>query len=313
MNLEAYLKRRQQEIERYLERCLAKPSERLLESMRYSLLSGGKRIRPILALAGFDAACGNASGTASIAIEPASGPRTASVLPFACAIELIHTYSLVHDDLPAMDDDELRRGKPTNHVVFGEAMAILAGDALLTEAFRLMADAALRGKHDPARILQVIAEVAAAAGARGMVAGQAADMEAEHRQVDLPTVELIHVRKTGALIRAAVRTGAILGGAEARILRALTSYADCIGLAFQVADDILDAEANTSITGKSLGRDQVRCKATYPALLGLSAAKDRARDLLRQAHLALRPFGAEADPLRAIATYIVHRAADPDE
>jgi len=303
MNLDAYLKRRQSEIERYLERCLGEPTERLLESMRYSLLAGGKRLRPILTLAGFDAASGSAG-------NPPTGAHTASVMPFACAIELIHTYSLIHDDLPAMDDDELRRGKPTNHVVFGEAVAILAGDALLTEAFRLMADAALRGKQDPTRSLQVIAEIATAAGARGMVAGQAADMEAEQRQVDLPTIELIHVRKTGALIRAAVRTGAILAGAPPRTLRALTRYADCIGLAFQVADDILDAEAGTVVTGKSLGRDQVRCKATYPALLGLSAAKDRARDLLQQANVALRPFGAEADPLRAIATYIVARAVD---
>ncbi len=292
MDLKLYLRRRQKEVERYLERCIPPGSERLIEAMRYSLLSGGKRLRPTLALAACDAVNG----------------RPATVLPFACAIELVHTYSLIHDDLPAMDDDDLRRGKPTNHVVYGVAVAILAGDALLTEAFRLMADTALRAKTDHQRALQVIADVGAAAGARGMVAGQAADMAAENRPVDLPTVELIHVRKTGALIRAAVRAGAILGGADARQLRALTRYADCIGLAFQVADDILDAEATTATTGKSLGRDQVRCKATFPAVLGLSAAKERARDLLRQAQRALRPFGPEADALREIADYIVSRA-----
>ncbi len=292
MDLQPYLRRRQQEVERYLERCIPSGSERLIEAMRYSLLSGGKRLRPILALAACDAVKG----------------RTATVMPFACAVELVHTYSLIHDDLPAMDDDELRRGKPTNHVVYGVALAILAGDALLTEAFRMMADAALRTKVDRQRVLQVIADIGAAAGARGMVAGQAADMAAENRSVDLPTVELIHVRKTGALIRAAVRTGAILGGADARQLRALTRYADCIGLAFQVADDILDAEATTATTGKALGRDQVRCKATFPAVLGLSAAKERASDLLRQAHRALRPFGPEADALREIGNFIVGRA-----
>lgn len=294
VELKPYLDKRRLEVERYLDRCLpTATAEPLLEAMRYSLSAGGKRLRPILALAACDAVGGPA----------------AAVMPFACAIELIHTYSLIHDDLPAMDDDELRRGRPTNHVVYGEALAILAGDALLTEAFRLMADSALRAtSRDPQRGLQVIADVAAAAGARGMVAGQAADMAAENRSVDLPTVELIHVRKTGALIRAAVRAGAIIGGADAKQLRALTRYADRIGLAFQVADDILDAEASTATTGKTAGRDEVRHKATYPALLGLSAAKERAHDLFRQAERALRPFGPEADALREIANYIVGRA-----
>jgi geranylgeranyl diphosphate synthase type II len=293
VKLEQYLARRQQQIDRFLERCIpSAQTDKLTEAMRYSLFSGGKRIRPILALAASDAV----------------GGEVARVLPFACAIELIHTYSLIHDDLPAMDDDGLRRGKPTSHMVFGEGMAILAGDGLLTEAFRLMADAAVKAGADPARGLLVLAEVAKAAGARGMVGGQAADMSAENSAADLPTVEWIHIRKTGALIRAAVRAGALLGGAQSDELRRLTRYADCIGLAFQIADDILDAEGCTEMTGKHTGRDQARHKATFPALLGLSAAKERARELLHNSVRELRPFHERAEPLRAIARFVVGRA-----
>lgn len=293
MKLEQYLARRQQQIDRFLERCIpSAQTDKLTEAMRYSLFSGGKRIRPILALAASDAV----------------GGEVMRVLPFACAIELIHTYSLIHDDLPAMDDDGLRRGKPTSHMVFGEGMAILAGDGLLTEAFRLMADAAAKAGADPARGLLVLAEVAKAAGARGMVGGQAADMSAENSAADLPTVEWIHIRKTGALIRAAVRAGALLGGAQSDELRRLTRYADCIGLAFQIADDILDAEGSTEMTGKHTGRDQARHKATFPALLGLSAAKERARELLHNSVRELRPFHERAEPLRAIARFVVGRA-----
>lgn len=293
MKLEQYLARRQQQIDRFLERCIpSAQTDKLTEAMRYSLFSGGKRIRPILALAANDAV----------------GGEVTRVLPFACAIELIHTYSLIHDDLPAMDDDGLRRGKPTSHMVFGEGMAILAGDGLLTEAFRLMADAAAKAGADPARGLLVLAEVAKAAGARGMVGGQAADMSAENSAADLPTVEWIHIRKTGALIRAAVRAGALLGGAQSDQLRRLTRYADCIGLAFQIADDILDAEGSTEMTGKHTGRDQARHKATFPALLGLSAAKERARELLHNSVRELRPFHERAEPLRAIARFVVGRA-----
>jgi geranylgeranyl diphosphate synthase type II len=293
VKLEQYLARRQQQIDRFLERCIpSAQTDKLTEAMRYSLFSGGKRIRPILALAASDAV----------------GGEVTRVLPFACAIELIHTYSLIHDDLPAMDDDGLRRGKPTSHMVFGEGMAILAGDGLLTEAFRLMADAAAKAGADPARGLLVLAEVAKAAGARGMVGGQAADMSAENSAADLPTVEWIHIRKTGALIRAAVRAGALLGGAQSDQLRRLTRYADCIGLAFQIADDILDAEGSTEMTGKHTGRDQARHKATFPALLGLSAAKERARELLHNSVRELRPFHERAEPLRAIARFVVGRA-----
>lgn len=294
MNLAEYLKRCQARVDRFLERCIPatlKP-EKLMQAMRYTLFSGGKRIRPILAIA---------------ATEAVGGPVT-PVLPFACALELIHTYSLIHDDLPAMDDDEMRRGKPANHIVFGEALAILAGDALLTDAFRIMAEAAARSGPQQARALQALEEIAGAAGARGMVGGQAADMAAENTAFDLPTVEFIHVRKTGALIRAAVRAGALLGGARAEQLRRLTRYGELVGLVFQLADDILDAEGSRELTGKNSGRDQERHKATFPAVLGLAETKERARELLADALYELRAFGPAAEPLREIARFIVARA-----
>lgn len=294
MDLQRYLTDRQQRVERFLERCIpaSVQADHLVQAMRYSLFSGGKRIRPVLAIAATEAVRG----------------RMAAVLPFACALELIHTYSLIHDDLPAMDDDALRRGKPTNHIVFGEGVAILAGDALLTEAFRVMAEAAENTRGDHKVVLQVMKEIAVAAGVRGMVAGQAADMDAERTAIDLPTVELIHVRKTGALIRAAVRAGALLGGATPPQLARLTRYAELLGLGFQVADDILDAEGSTALTGKTAGRDEVRHKATYPAVLGLPAAKERAQEILADALRELRRFDVRAEPLRAIAQFAIGRA-----
>jgi geranylgeranyl diphosphate synthase type II len=297
MNLQQYLARRQQRVDRFLERCIPQPNESdtLTQAMRYSLFSGGKRIRPIL----------------SIAATEAVGGAVTPVLPFACALELIHTYSLIHDDLPAMDDDDLRRGQPTSHRVFGEGIAILAGDALLTEAFHVMAEAAAKPGISQRRALQVLTEVANAAGARGMVAGQADDLSAENRAINLPTVEWIHIRKTGALIRAAVRAGALLGGARADQLQRLTRYAECLGLAFQIADDILDAEGAAEVLGKNAGRDQARNKATFPAVLGLSAAKERARELLANALEELRVFKRPAEPLREIARFAVGRACAP--
>lgn len=295
MRIDQYLSRRRQQIDACLEQLLPapKPPDRLTEAMRYSVFAGGKRLRPILALASAEALEGN----------------VATVLPFAAAIELIHTYSLIHDDLPAMDDDSLRRGKPTNHVVFGEALAILAGDALLTEAFRIMgAEAALATGVRQRRAVNVLTEIAAAAGARGMVGGQAADMHAEQRAVDLPMVEFIHVRKTGELIRASVRAGAILSAARPIPLRHLTRYAEFVGLAFQVADDILDEEGATRVTGKVGGRDRIRHKATFPAVLGLPAAKQRVRELLDSALAEISGFGRPADPLRQVARLIVARA-----
>jgi geranylgeranyl diphosphate synthase type II len=267
---------------------------RLVEAVRYSLLGGGKRIRPILVLATCTAVGGDAE----------------RALPYACAIEMIHTYSLIHDDLPAMDDDALRRGQRTSHVVFGEALAILAGDALLTEAFHVLALGAANDP-EPARAWRAVRDITEAAGVRGMVSGQAADIAAQGLTPALAMVEFIHVRKTGALLLAAVRTGAVLGGADDATLKRLTRYGECIGLAFQIADDILDAEAPPEKTGKSPGRDTQLHKATFPAVLGLPAAKQRARELLEQALEALRGLDARADPLRDLAHWVVGRACEP--
>jgi geranylgeranyl diphosphate synthase type II len=292
--LDDYLGRQRQRIDAALEELFpadATHPHRLVEAVRYSLLGGGKRLRPILVLAACEAVGGEAN----------------AALPAACALELIHAYSLVHDDLPAMDDDALRRGRPTTHVAFGEDTAILAGDALLTEAFALLARHALRAA-DPHAYVHAMSEIAEAAGARGMIGGQAADLAAEGQAVDLATVEFIHVRKTGALLLAAVRSGARLGGADAATLQRLTRYGECIGLAFQIADDILDAEGATAETGKAIGRDQALNKATFPAVLGMPAAKQRARELRAQALAALESLPAAADPLRDIVHFVVARA-----
>ena len=293
MDLKEYLKSRCQLVDEALERYLPAGSElpaSLHGSMRYSVFAGGKRVRPVLLLA----ACETVGGTLT------------GALPAACAMEMIHTYSLIHDDLPAMDDDDFRRGNPTNHKVYGEATAILAGDALLTEAFILLSRSE-DGPHPVAR-LRVIQEISHASGSRGMVGGQVVDMESEGKgEVDLATLSYIHTHKTGALIRASVRAGAILGGASVESLAALTRYGDAIGLAFQIADDILDVEGTTEELGKDAGSDQARGKATYPALVGLEASKERARELVQMALDALACFDERAEPLRAIASYIVKR------
>jgi geranylgeranyl diphosphate synthase type II len=293
MDLKEYLKTRCQLVDDALDRFLPDAGElpaSLHGSMRYSVFAGGKRVRPILLLAACETVGGALRGA----------------LPAACAMEMIHTYSLIHDDLPAMDDDDFRRGNPTNHKVYGEATAILAGDALLTEAFILLSRAE-EGPHPAAR-LRVIQEIAHASGSRGMVGGQVVDMESEGKhEVDLATLSYIHTHKTGALIRASVRAGAILGGANTESLAALTRYGDAIGLAFQIADDILDVEGTTEELGKDAGSDQARGKATYPALVGLEASKARARELVEMALEALASFDERAEPLRAIASYIVKR------
>jgi geranylgeranyl diphosphate synthase type II len=224
---------------------------------------------------------------------------------------MIHAYSLIHDDLPAMDDDDLRRGKPTNHVVFGEGMAILAGDGLLTEAFRVMAEEAVQHKVKSASVLQAIYEVALGAGAAGMVGGQVADLESENAKPTRTLVEYIHRRKTAALIRAAVRAGALVGGGRPQQLVRLDRYGTAVGLAFQVADDILDVEGSTARTGKRTGRDAELHKVTYPAAVGLEKTKRRARELLDEALDALKPLGTRAEPLRQIALFIVERAVQP--
>ncbi|HJV36530.1 farnesyl diphosphate synthase [Geomonas sp.] len=293
MDLKAYLTQRCQLVDQALEGVLPAATElpaSLHASMRYSVFAGGKRVRPVLMLAACDAV----------------GGELEKAIPAACAMEMIHTYSLIHDDLPAMDDDDFRRGNPTNHKVYGEATAILAGDALLTEAFILLSK---EDGGDPAARIKVIQEIATASGSRGMVGGQVVDMESEGKpeQIDIATLSYIHTHKTGALIRASVRAGAILGGADEERLASLTRYAEAIGLAFQIADDILDVEGTTEELGKDAGSDEARGKATYPALVGLEASKARAQELVDMALEALAGFDERAEPLRAIASYIVKR------
>jgi geranylgeranyl diphosphate synthase type II len=295
MDLKSYLKERQQRVDAALDRYL--PAEdtlpqQLHKAIRYSVFAGGKRIRPILMIAACEAVGGD--------IE--------KVIPAACAMEMIHTYSLIHDDLPAMDDDDFRRGRPTCHKVFGDAIAILAGDALQTEAFLLLSNMAA-GQGEAAEIgRQVIHTIARCAGSMGMVGGQVVDMESEGRDIDLPTLEYIHTRKTGALILASVQAGALLGGSDQEAFETLSRYAEAAGLAFQVADDILDIVGDQALLGKDVGSDVARGKATYPALLGLEQARQRARELRDLALAALSGFGEQADPLREIARYIVDRS-----
>lgn len=294
MELTSYLHERatlvDQALERWLPRADILPAK-LHEAMRYSVFAGGKRLRPILVIAACEAV----------------GGHPERVLHAACAMEMIHTYSLIHDDLPAMDNDDFRRGRPTSHKVFGEANAILAGDALLTEAFRLLADPLANRDTAPAVTLKVIEIIARCAGSQGMVGGQVVDMEAEGQEVDFATLQYIHTRKTGALFLASLQAGAWLGGGDEGQLRALTRYGEAAGLAFQIADDILDIVGEPAEIGKTVGSDQARGKATYPALLGLSEARRRAGELRDLAIGALEPLGPAAEPLRAMARYVVDR------
>ena len=295
MDLKTYLKEKIALVDTALEQYLPREEERprsIHKAMRYSVFAGGKRVRPVLMLAACEAV----------------GGLVAKAMPTACAMEMIHTYSLIHDDLPAMDDDDFRRGRPTNHKVFGEAIAILAGDGLLTEAFKLLSNPRFTGSTNPATTLAVIQEIAVCAGTYGMVGGQVVDMESEGKpEMDLPTVQYIHTHKTGALIKASVVAGALLGGADQQQLAAIRRYGEAAGLAFQIADDILDIEGTTEEIGKDAGSDEARGKATYPAVMGLAAAKQEAQAMMDEAMLSLEMFGAAAEPLRAIARYIVER------
>jgi geranylgeranyl diphosphate synthase type II len=260
--------------------------------MRYSVFAGGKRLRPVLVAAGAEAV----------------GGTLEAVMPAACAVEMIHTYSLIHDDLPAMDNDDFRRGVPTSHKVFGEAIAILAGDALLTLAFRLLANSSPAG-GEAGRLRDMLIEVADAAGSAGMVGGQVADIECEGKVAGAAIVDYIHTHKTAALIRASIRSGAILAGASAAELKALGVVGDSLGLAFQIMDDILDITATSEELGKTAGKDQAQQKATYPAVHGIEASRRRAQALVADAHAALAPFGERALPLRALGTFIIERKA----
>ena len=267
------------------------PPAKLHRAMRYAILGGGKRIRPTLAYA--------TAAAIGLAPEQVNG--------IACAVEMIHAYSLIHDDLPAMDDDDLRHGRPTCHKAFDEATAILAGDALMTQAFLVLARDGTLAVGAEAR-LAMIDRLAWAAGSRGMAGGQAMDLEAEGHEIDLIALENIHIHKTGALIRASVNmTSQAAPGLAPDLADRLDHYAKCLGLAFQIRDDILDIEAPTAILGKTHGKDQAQAKATYPALMGLGAARQAAADLVDEALASLEPFDAKADPLRWMAPYIVQR------
>jgi geranylgeranyl diphosphate synthase type II len=290
----AYLKAKQETVNAAL-RKLWDDSEpyptMLVQAMRYSLEAGGKRLRPILC----------------IAASEAVGGSEADVMPAACALELIHTYSLIHDDLPAMDDDDLRRGKPTCHKAFNEATAVLAGDALQAAAFEVLAAAGRHHRGDPSKWLEVVYIIARAAGYSGMVQGQMMDISSEGKGISLEELETLHRLKTGALIEASVQAGAILGGGSSQEITAMGAYGRYTGLAFQVADDILNVEGSPEMLGKPVGSDLDHQKATGPSLMGLEQAKARAGELVERALEELTIFGKKGEPLAALARYILER------
>lgn len=293
IDIKAYLKTKREAINSFIEEYLSKPfqPEILRESMLYSLRAGGKRVRPILCIASYEACNGDSE----------------DIIPYAASLEFIHTYSLIHDDLPAMDNDDLRRGLPTNHKVFGEGMAILAGDALLTEAFYIVSNNHLSNIFPPDLRLRIIRELCLAAGVHGMVCGQAEDLLSENREPDIETLRFIHSHKTGAMITASVRIGGILAGCDEKILSDLTKYGEKIGLAFQIIDDILDVEGSTEEIGKPKGSDERKKKLTYPKIYGLDESKEIAKELVNEAIESLNRFDEKADPLRAIARYLIER------
>lgn len=291
--LEAYLRDRRRIVEEALFKYLPAenntPAE-IYKAVRYSVFAGGKRIRPILCLAAAEACGGN----------------IASSMPVACSLELIHTYSLIHDDLPSMDNDDFRRGKPTCHKVFGENIAILAGDALLTEAFVLLSRAE-KVDSSAEKLLAVIHEIAQAAGIAGMVGGQTLDVLSEKSSPDLEVLQQIHRRKTGAMIKAAVVSGAIMSDAPKDKIQALADYGMNIGIAFQIADDILNVEGDRELMGKETGSDKALGKVTYPSLMGMDYAKQELQNSIDKAMICLAVFDKRALPLRQIARYIMER------
>lgn len=296
-DLKAYLYEKRAFVDDGLERLLPEargPAERVIEAMRYSVFAGGKRLRPILCLAAAE----------GVSTDPDVAER---VLPMACALELIHTYSLIHDDLPAMDDDDLRRGKPTNHKLYGEAIALLAGDGLLTEAFHLMTRPDLMVGIPPAMRLQAVAEVARAAGYEGMVGGQSVDILSEGKPAELPLVEYIHKSKTGAMLSASLCVGAMLAGCREERMEAVRAFGEKVGLAFQISDDILGVEGDPALLGKAVGADEKRGKKTYPALLGIARSKAIRESLVASAIAAVQDLPHRAEPLRHIARYMIER------
>jgi len=289
----SYLSRRAEEVNAWLESFLPSemiPPQQLHRAMRYSVFAGGKRLRPALALAAGEALGGD----------------TDDIMPVACAIEMIHTYSLIHDDLPAMDNDDLRRGRPTCHKAFGEAVAILAGDALLTQAFRVLASET--PTHTGERQVRVIREIATAAGTvDALIGGQMVDIESEGKQVDASTLEYIHRSKTGALICASVVTGGIIIGATDNQIETLRAFGERIGLAFQIADDILDVTSTSEQLGKTAGKDQAALKATYPAIHGIARSQARANELVNEAIEVIPRLGVNTSMLEDMARFIVAR------
>ena len=292
-DLQSYLASKRKQINRILDNILdsSPNSSRIIKAMKYSLSAGGKRLRPILCIAAAETVGGDAK----------------RVLPAACALEMIHTYSLIHDDLPAMDDDELRRGKPTSHIAFDEATAILAGDALLTLAFEILSSIDPMQERYAVDWLRVIRIISTAAGFEGLIEGQIRDLDAEGEHLSLDELKKMHSLKTGALIEASICSGAILANATSEQIEKLRIYAENIGLAFQVTDDILNVEGDPAVMGKSVGTDANRNKSTYPSLLGSDESKAFAANLIRNALQALDHFDKKSDPLRAIATYILLR------
>lgn len=293
MNLQRYLKKKKDAVNGFLEDYISSLKKRkdcpeqLRKSMSYSLMAGGKRIRPVLAIASYEAV----------------GGKSGKILPVASALELIHTYSLIHDDLPAMDNDDLRRNKPTNHKVFGEATAILTGDALLTDAFYIISNTDIK----PSILIPVIRELSCGSGPEGMVGGQTRDILLEGKKAKKKDIVYIHNHKTGALIRASVKIGALMGNASNTKLKSLAEYGEKIGLAFQVIDDILDITSTKEEMGKSTGADRAKGKNTYPSAFGLKESEKIAERLVEEALDSLKGFDKKADPLREIATYILSR------
>jgi len=290
MKIEEYLKDRRFMIDSYLRNYFNKKFKpiKLFESMTYSLFAGGKRLRPILSIASYEA-CGG---------------KSEDILPQASSIELIHTYSLIHDDLPAMDNDDLRRGKPTNHKVFGEAIAILAGDALLTEAFVMFLNNNIFSSE---LLLKALKTLAIAAGPTGMVGGQAEDILSENKKPTMSDLYFIHTHKTGALIEASVKIGPILAEASNKEYESLSKYGERIGLAFQIIDDILDITGLDEKLGKKTGADIQKGKMTYPSLYGIEYSRKEAERLIYEAINAISCFNKKAEPLKAIAEYIIKR------